>query len=124
MGGLDYDSVVAAYEKISIDLFYTTGVDDALVILSHFVYDMSSEELILRHSAYRSFLSFVEFSSLILDGEKPSAQEAMQTVDEGLWTRASIQHIINKFILKYMGEAMTRGSKVKKVWKFFLIVWW
>ncbi|PQP94090.1 hypothetical protein Pyn_25909 [Prunus yedoensis var. nudiflora] len=67
LGSLDYDNVVNAYEKISVDIFYTIRVDHALVILSHCVYDyMSSEELILRHSAYKSLRSFVEFAALIL----------------------------------------------------------
>lgn len=119
MGGLDYDSIVTAYDKIGIDLFHTIEVDHSLVILSHCVRDMSSDELILRHSAYRSLLSFVEFSSLILNRERCNTHEVMQAVDGGLWTIGSIQRIINKFILKRMGEAMTRGSNVKKVLRFF-----
>ncbi|KDO50652.1 hypothetical protein CISIN_1g042789mg [Citrus sinensis] len=114
MGGLDYDSIVTAYDKIGIDLFHTIEVDHSLVILSHCVRDMSSDEMILRHSAYRSLLSFVEFSSLILNRERCNTREVMQAVDDGLWTIGSIQRIINKFILKRMGEAMTRGSNVKK----------
>lgn len=116
MGGLDYDSIVTAYDKIGIDLFHTIEVDHSLVILSHCVRDMSSDEMILRHSAYRSLLSFVEFSSLILNRERCNTREVMQAVDDGLWTIGSIQRIINKFILKRMGEAMTRGSSVKKEW--------
>ncbi|CAL9021172.1 unnamed protein product, partial [Prunus brigantina] len=44
LGSLDYDNVVNAYEKISVNIFYTIREDHALVILSHCVYDMSSEE--------------------------------------------------------------------------------
>ena len=52
-GGLDYDTIVHAYEKISMEFFYTIPENQALVILSRWIYDMSSNELILRHNAYR-----------------------------------------------------------------------
>ncbi|XP_031259480.1 small subunit processome component 20 homolog isoform X1 [Pistacia vera] len=115
MNSLDYDSIVAAYDKIDIDLFHTTEVDYALLILSHCVYDMSSEDLILRKSAQRIMLLFVDFSSLILDGEKCNGHESTRIV-EGSWTITSIQRIMKNFILKHMGEAMNSGSKVKKEW--------
>ncbi|CAL9007485.1 unnamed protein product, partial [Prunus brigantina] len=44
LGSLDYDNVVSAYEKINVYIFYTIREDHALVILSHCVYDMLSEE--------------------------------------------------------------------------------
>ncbi|KAK0607559.1 hypothetical protein LWI29_016732 [Acer saccharum] len=115
MGSLDYDTIINAYKKIGVDLFYTREEDHTLLILSHCVHDMSSEELILRQSAYRSLLSFVEFSSRILDGEKIYDHE-VQIINESCWTRTSIQQVINKFLLKHVGEAMRRGSKVKKEW--------
>ncbi|KAK0579383.1 hypothetical protein LWI29_025507 [Acer saccharum] len=115
MGGLDYDTIINAYKKIGVDLFYTREEDHTLLILSHCVYDMSSEELILRQSAYRSLLAFVEFSSRILDGEKIYDHE-VQIINKSCWTRTSIQQVINKFLLKHVGEAMRRGSKVKKEW--------
>ncbi|KAK4855629.1 hypothetical protein QYF36_009198 [Acer negundo] len=113
MGGLDYDTIINAYKKIGVDLFYTREEDHTLFILSHCVYDMSSEELILRQSAYRSLLVFVKFSSQILDGERIYDHE-VQIINESCWTRTSIQQVINKFLLKRVGEAMRRGSKVKK----------
>ncbi|KAI9195334.1 hypothetical protein LWI28_013950 [Acer negundo] len=115
MGGLDYDTIINAYKKIGVDLFYTREEDHTLFILSHCVYDMSSEELILRQSAYRSLLVFVKFSSQILDGERIYDHE-VQIINESCWTRTSIQQVINKFLLKRVGEAMRRGSKVKKEW--------
>ncbi|XP_011045607.1 PREDICTED: U3 small nucleolar RNA-associated protein 20-like [Populus euphratica] len=114
MGGLDYDTVFKAYEKVGVGLFYTIPVDQALVILSHCVYDMSSVDITLRHSAYSSLLSFVEFSSAILCGEDQNQQ--VITNCEGCWTRASIQRTINKFLLKYMGNAMKARSSVRKEW--------
>ncbi|KAK1375649.1 DRIM domain-containing protein [Heracleum sosnowskyi] len=109
MGGLDYDTIIGAYDKINIDFFYDVQEEHALVILSHFVHDMSSEELILRQSAYRLMLLFVEFCGQILDQEVKSEKE-------GCWSRASIQHIINNFLLKHMGDAMNKEATVQKVW--------
>ena len=42
VGSLDYDVIINAYDKINVDFFYTVDEDQALVILSHCVYDMSS----------------------------------------------------------------------------------
>ncbi|KAK2988996.1 hypothetical protein RJ640_013987 [Escallonia rubra] len=108
MGGLDYDTILGAYGKLNIELFYTIPEEHALVILSQFVHDMSSEELILRHSAYRVLLLFVEFCGIVLEGEvKP---------DKGCWSGACIQRLINNFLLKHMGDAMNREASVQKVW--------
>ncbi|KAM1823011.1 hypothetical protein ACFX1X_025378 [Malus domestica] len=117
LGSLDYDKVVNAYEKISVDIFYTVREDHALVILSHCVYDMSSEELILRHSAYNSLRSFVEFAALIL-GQVDHCEmpDKMSASDDHCWTRACIQRITNKFLLKHMGNALKRGTSVRKEW--------
>ncbi|CAK7328417.1 unnamed protein product [Dovyalis caffra] len=114
MGALDYDTVFKAYEKIGVGLFNIIPEDQALVILSHCVYDMSSSDITLRHSAYSSLLSFVEFSSTILCGEDQN--QPVMTNCEGCWTRASIQRMINKFLLKYMGNAMKARSAVRKEW--------
>lgn len=119
MGSLDYDAIVDGYKEICVDLFYTVPEHHALVIFSHCVYDMSSEELILRHSAYRSLLSFVEFSTQILGEGGKGDQEMtckMTTCDDGYWTRESIQRIINKFLLKHMGNALSRETTMKKEW--------
>lgn len=108
MGDLDYDTILGAYDKIKIDFFYSVREEHALVILSHFVHDMSSEELILRQSAYRVMLLFVEFSGQILDQDVQNEKEC--------WSAACIQCIINKFLLKYMGDAMNKEASVQKVW--------
>lgn len=115
MGGLDYDTIMGAYDKINIDFFYNVQEEHALVILSHFVHDMSSEELILRQSAYRLMLLFVEFCGQILDQEVKSEKE-------GCWSRASIQHIINNFLLKHMGDAMNKEATVQKVYASSLCI--
>ncbi|XP_028088073.1 small subunit processome component 20 homolog isoform X4 [Camellia sinensis] len=108
MGGLDYDSIISAYDKINEDFFYTVREKHALVILSHAVHDMSSGELILRQSGYRLLLSFVEFSAGIVDRELKS--------DDQFWSEACIQRIINKFLFKHMGDAMNKETPIQKVW--------
>ena len=125
MGGLDYDTIVHAYEKMSMEFFYTIPENQALVILSHCVYDMSSNELILRHSAYRLLVSFVEFSIQILrlevksDHEMPEAM--VTSIADGCWTEACIQRMINKFLLKHMADAMGKETSVQKVYCFFCL---
>ncbi|KAK6941816.1 U3 small nucleolar RNA-associated protein 20, N-terminal [Dillenia turbinata] len=120
LGGLDYDTVIGAYEKIDTQFFFTVQVDHALVILSHCVYDMASEELILRHSAYRLLLSFVEFSALVLGQEAKKCPESPEKVVKDAscrtWTGTSIQRLLNKFFLKHMADIMNKESSVKKEW--------
>ncbi|BFG40983.1 hypothetical protein CerSpe_272570 [Prunus speciosa] len=126
LGSLDYDNVVNAYEKISVDIFYTIREDHALVILSHCVYDMSSEELILRHSAYKSLRSFVEFAALILGQvvnnhcEMPVMPDKTLASDNCYSTRVCIQRITSKFLLNHMGNALKRGASIRKVISLFL----
>ncbi|PIA45006.1 hypothetical protein AQUCO_01700514v1 [Aquilegia coerulea] len=117
---LDYDTRVGAYEKLNQKFFSTIKEDHALVILSHSVYDMSSEELILRQSAYRLFLSFVHFCAFILDSETKDRQEMSDLMvpieSDSCWTKACIQRIIKKFFLKHMGEAMIKGISIQREW--------
>lgn len=117
IGGLDFDTIVNTYEKISVDFFCATSEEHALVVLSQCMHDMSSEELILRHSAYRCLLSFVEFSSSVLGQGGISHQESSDniTLYDNSWSKESIMRLTNKFIFKHMGEAMNRETSVKKV---------
>ncbi|KMT14841.1 hypothetical protein BVRB_3g065640 isoform B [Beta vulgaris subsp. vulgaris] len=111
MGEPDFDIIINAYDRITADFFVGVREDQALVILSHCIYDIKSEELILRQSAYKSLLTFVEFSALII-GEGLMKQEG----DDGYWTDVHIQNIVNKFLLKHMGDAMTKGTTMRKEW--------
>ncbi|XVE81263.1 hypothetical protein DITRI_Ditri15bG0049500 [Diplodiscus trichospermus] len=116
---LDYDTIGKAYEDIGIGFFHAVPLEHALLILSQCVYDMSSEELILRHHAYRLLLTFLDFCAKILGREVKDDHETaeeMMTDDEGCWTRACVQRIINKFLLKHMGHAISRGASVRKEW--------
>ncbi|KAK6117548.1 hypothetical protein DH2020_048703 [Rehmannia glutinosa] len=76
MGALDYDKVLCAYDK-----------------------------MILRQSALRLLLSFIEFSGEILNGSLKSNH---------IWSEASIQRIVNNFFLKHMGNAMDKEGAVKR----------
>lgn len=110
IGGLDYDKVICAYDKVTVEFFYTIQEEHALVILAHSVQDMSSEELILRQSAFRLLLNFIEFSGKILDGSLNSSE---------VWSVAGIQHLANNFILKHMGNAMGKEGAAQKVLNVF-----
>ena len=105
MGGLDHDTVLSTYEKVNVKFFYTIGEKHALPILAHAVHDMSSEEMILRQSAFRLLLSFVEFSGEILNAYPEP---------DRMWSRA----IVNSFLLKHMGNAMNKEGTGKKVLMF------
>lgn len=111
MGGLDYDKILAAYDMVNVEFFYTIREEHVLPILAHSVHDMSSEEMILRQSAFRLLLSFIEFSGEILNGSSKS---------DHVWSEASIQHIVNNFLLKHMGNAMDKDNSVKKVLNLYL----
>lgn len=106
MGGRDYDKILGAYEEVNVNFFNTIQEEHALPILAHAVHDMSSEELILRQSAFRLLLSFIEFSGNIMNGLLKS---------DKIWSEACILHIVNKFFLRHMGDAMNKENAVKKV---------
>ncbi|KAH9620789.1 hypothetical protein KSS87_018169 [Heliosperma pusillum] len=113
MGDLDFDTIISAYEKITADYFYGFREDQALVILSHCIYDMVSEEIILRQSAYRSLLSFIDFSARIIGKE---IDEGTMECEGNLWTDVCIQRVVNKFLLKHMGNAMIKETTLRKEW--------
>ncbi|XP_074320646.1 uncharacterized protein LOC141657349 isoform X2 [Silene latifolia] len=113
MGDLDFDTIISAYEKITADYFYGFPEDQALVILSHCIYDMTSEEIILRQSAYRSLLSFIDFSARIIGKEM---DEGTMESDGNVWTNVCIQRVVNKFLLKHMGIAMIKETTLRKEW--------
>lgn len=117
MGDLDFDIILNAYDRITTDYFFGVTEDQALVILSHCIYDINSDELILRQSAYKSLLSFVEFSALIIEeGVKDQEVPAQaMAVDDSYWTVNHIQRIVNKFLLKHMEDAMSKGTTMQKV---------
>ncbi|RHN69146.1 hypothetical protein MtrunA17_Chr3g0121561 [Medicago truncatula] len=117
LGWLDHDVILNAYRIINTDFFRNVQVEHALLILSHCVLDMSSEETTFVSSAQSSLLSFVDFSALILLQEGSNEQElsVIQNTD-GCWTKSCIQRIIKKFFLKHMADAMDGPLAVRKGW--------
>ncbi|KAG0488446.1 hypothetical protein HPP92_007018 [Vanilla planifolia] len=125
IGELDYDTRVIAYETISPALFSSHVADHALVILSQCIYDISSDELILRQCASKSLLAFIHFASSLLkkDTENSLAdgaacKEAPTGVETGQlnWTKAGIQCVIKSIFLKNMKESMTKDISIQKEW--------
>ncbi|KNA06859.1 hypothetical protein SOVF_177220 isoform A [Spinacia oleracea] len=116
MGELDFDIIINAYDRITADYFFGVSEDQALVILSHCIYDIKSDEIVLRQCAYKSLLSFVEFSALrIGDGlEKQEIPAQMMAVHGSYWTGNRIQLVVNKFMLKHMGDAISKGTMQKE----------
>lgn len=130
IGELDYDTRVNAYETARPELFAKLKVEHALLILSHCVYDMASDELIFRQSASRALLSFIHFSASVLNNSESNSAEML--FNDGshedttnlivkkedtviTWTKSCIKQIVNKTFLKNIGDAMTKDISVQKV---------
>lgn len=113
---LDYDTILKAYAETDAEFFCRIQEKQALVILSHCVYDMSSGESTLRHGAYRSLVSFVEFSAIII-GEQDKSNEAslVNMATATGWMKESIHRITSKFLLKHMGNSMKEEAFIKRV---------
>lgn len=140
VGEYDYDKRLAAYEKISPQLFSNIGESHTLLILSHCVYDVSSEDLSLRHSASSCLLSFIQFSASVLESEEAMQQEDIQDdlkskkpnhinmVERGLldscinygcgnWSKVSVKHAIYKFFLAHVKKGITSSeTSVQREW--------
>ncbi|XP_057754877.1 uncharacterized protein LOC130974144 isoform X1 [Arachis stenosperma] len=116
LGWLDHDAILDAYRIIDNDFFASVQVEHALLVLSHCVHDMSSEETTFMYSAYSSLLSFVEFFGLILCKEGNSEQLSMMKNIDGCWTKSCVQRVTQKFLLKHMTEAMDGSLSVRKGW--------
>ncbi|CAJ1855344.1 unnamed protein product [Sphenostylis stenocarpa] len=117
LGWLDHDAILDAYKIINIDFFRNVQVEQALLILSHCVHDMSSEETTFMCSALSSLLSFVDFSALILhqEGNSDEHMSVMENIDS-CWTKSCIQRVAKKFLLKHMADAMGGSLSFMKGW--------
>ncbi|KAK8473806.1 hypothetical protein PHAVU_001G253000 [Phaseolus vulgaris] len=117
LGWLDHDAILDAYRIINIDFFRNVQVEHALLILSHCVHDMSSEETTFMCSAHSSLLSFVDFSALILheEGNSEEHMSGMKNIDS-CWTKSCILRVAKKFLLKHMADAMDGSLSVIKGW--------
>lgn len=129
IGELDYDTRVNAYDRIKPDTFSSLKEEHVSVILSHCIYDMSSEELIFRQSASTTLLSFIQFAASILNGNTEDCQEMLTPGAykertnfslENSWTKACIQQIIKSTFLRNISESMDKDISIKKEWIIIL----
>ncbi|GAB2249577.1 hypothetical protein Droror1_Dr00012936 [Drosera rotundifolia] len=118
MENLDYDTILGAYDSLDMQYFSNLEVDHALVILSHCIHDMSSDELILRQCAYGLLRSFVDFCASVCSQEIEDKElsDHMMEVNETGWTKTCVQRIVSKFFFKHMGSAFAQGSTARKEW--------
>ena len=110
MNGLETPAP-SPYNEVNAEFYYTIEEKHAIPILSLAVHDMSSEDNTLRGNAYRLLIPFVELSGYILNGSLEPNQ---------MWSRARIWFMVDKFLLKHMGNAMNKRGTCKKVLMFIL----
>ncbi|KAF8670965.1 hypothetical protein HU200_050235 [Digitaria exilis] len=126
LGELDYDTRLTAYDKVKPQLFHGLTEEHVGAILSHCVYDMSSEELIFRQSASRALQSFLDFSASIMNNDESKyAMEASDDISGEKNTRtictiSCIQTILERTYLHNMGVAMTKDVSIQKEWIILL----
>lgn len=116
---IDYDTRIKAYNKIETNLFHQLSDEQALIVMSHCVYDISSEDLIVRQSASSALISFIDFSSNLLNQKAQPCDlvENLNIVQANscTWTNSRIKRIIKKIFLQNIGQAMGKGSSAQKV---------
>jgi len=118
LGELDYDTRLNTYDKVRPQLFLGLTEEHVGAILSHCVYDMSSEELILRQSASRALQSFLDFSASVMNNDvsKYSIDDkSRENNTRSICTMGCIQKILEKTYLHNMGVAMTKDISIQKV---------
>ncbi|KAJ4812893.1 Small subunit processome component 20-like protein [Rhynchospora pubera] len=113
LGELDYDTRIKAYDSVESQLFWYLREEQAMTVLSHCVFDMSSEELIFRQSASRALQSFLQFAAPILNGDGSFTGNDVAPV---VWKKASVMQIVERIYLHHMGDAMSKDVSVQKEW--------
>lgn len=119
MDELEFDTRLEAYKEVTPIFFSKSHESSALLILSHCVYDMSSSEFTLRKCASDALLSFIKFSSSILEHEDENDLDVHQAMEiEGAikWTKSGVLRVINSLFLQHMGKAMTKENYVRQEW--------
>uniref|UniRef100_A0A0E0JKH0 Uncharacterized protein n=1 Tax=Oryza punctata TaxID=4537 RepID=A0A0E0JKH0_ORYPU len=119
LGEVDYDTRIKAYDTIQPESFLDMREEHVCAVLSHCVYDMSSEELIFRQSASRALQSFLDFSASVMNNELKHCIET-ENNSSGIWTKGSIQQILEKTYLHNMGVAMSKDISIQKEWIILL----
>lgn len=114
---LDYETITNAYAKIDAEFFNKSSEQHMMIILSQSLCNMSSEELTLTDSARNLLCSFVEFAASILCQEASAHSNIGKEVSkpDASWTGDRVLWIMNKFILKHIGDAANRGISSGKV---------
>ncbi|EFH69737.1 predicted protein [Arabidopsis lyrata subsp. lyrata] len=97
--GLDYEKIIDAYGTIDADFFKKSSEQHVMLILSQSIYNISSEELTLKDSAS---------TVLCLEASAHSDIIKEVTKSDGSWTGDRVLWIINKFILKHIGDTINR----------------
>lgn len=111
---------IRAYDTVQPQLFHGMQEEHIGAILSHCVYDMSSDELIFRQSASRALQSFLGFSASVMNSD-PGGSVETATVKPGdnnsrnICTKGRIQQILERTYLHNMGTAMSKDISVQKV---------
>ncbi|XP_039847986.1 small subunit processome component 20 homolog isoform X2 [Panicum virgatum] len=126
LGELDYDTRLNAYDKVKPQMFLGMTEEHVGAILSHCVYDMSSEELIFRQSASRALQSFLDFSASVMNNDE--SKYSVETADDksgennsrNICTMSCIEKILEKTYLHNMGVAMTKDVSIQKEWIILL----
>lgn len=125
---IDYDTRISAYDAVTVQLFSSLGHDRASIVLSQCFNDIASD-LILRQTASRALVSFIDFAALFLGSDAKGHDDAKsdglmsgnvlnketETVEGNIWTRKQILKIISKFFLQNMGETMNKEISSPKV---------
>jgi U3 small nucleolar RNA-associated protein 20 len=112
LGELDYDTRIKAYDSVGPQLFMYLREEQVMTVLSHCVYDMSSEDLIFRQSASRTLHSFLQFTAPILNGDDNSSRIDGSPL---VWKKASVMQIVEKIYLHHIGDAMCKDMSIQKV---------
>ncbi|KAL1222676.1 hypothetical protein V5N11_004427 [Cardamine amara subsp. amara] len=108
---LDYETIRKAYGKIDADFFAKFSEQHIMIILSQSLYNLSSSDVTLKDCAFNLLCTFIEFSASILCQEASAHSDNGKEVSksDASWTGDGVLWIINKFILKHIGDALNRG---------------
>ncbi|EOA25292.1 hypothetical protein CARUB_v10018607mg [Capsella rubella] len=113
---LDYETIIRAYAKIDAGFFNKSSEQHMMIILSQSLYNISSSEVTLKDCAFNLLCIFIEFSASILCQEASAHSDNGQEVlkSDASWTGDRVLWIINKFILKHIGDALNKGISTGK----------
>ncbi|KAG5385531.1 hypothetical protein IGI04_037001 [Brassica rapa subsp. trilocularis] len=108
---LDYETIMDAYAKIDVDFLNESSEQDMMIILSQSLYNMASKEVMLKDCACNLLCTFIEFSASILSQEASAHSNNGKEVSKSVarWTGDRVLWIMNKFILKHIGDAVNNG---------------